>query len=185
MSGIDAELIGTDISHPMITIARSSLNLNVDLIVCDGFNLPLRKETKFDIIHMAFILHHLIDKTKYQSTNLVRRMLSILKGKLSKNAILIRDETYYDSYIFPGVTSTMIFYGLKLLNYLRFDVSKISSHIQLGLEVNFMHTAQIESILDELGGNVNILKKNAWKIPTILSSIPASGIWTHYYSAQS
>src|SRR5919108_3231448 len=79
MTGIDANIIGTDVSLSMINIAKKNLNYpRVELFLADAFKLPLKSESKFDLIHIDSVLHHLIGNTKYQSMSLVKRMLKVL-----------------------------------------------------------------------------------------------------------
>jgi SAM-dependent methyltransferase len=167
-AGMQAQFIGTDVSYAMISTARENLSdLRIDLIVCDGFKLPLKTEYQFDLIHVDSVLHHLIRKTRKHSIKLVRNLLKLLKNKLSHDGILIIEEVYYESYLIPSLTSTLIFYGLKLLNFLRLDFNKFINEIQFGLEVNFLHKRQMRILLGELDGNVELLKKDPWGTPTI------------------
>lgn len=164
----DFQFIGTDISYEMIKTARDNLRgISVEFIVCDGFNLPIKNEIKFDFIHSAFVLHHLIGPTKGKSLELVSTLLRILVQSLSDKGILIIHEVYYDSYIIPSLTSTLIFYILKCLNLLNLDMSPIMREFQPGLEVNFLHTAELTRLLEHLGGKVQMIGKDAGTIPTI------------------
>lgn len=159
----DSEFIGTDVSYQMIKTAQKNLEgVKSNLIVCDAFNLPIRSENKFDFIHIDSVLHHLIGRTKNRSLGLVRELVRILGQKLSDQGILIIEEVYYDSHIVPSLTSTLIFYSLKLFNLLNLDISSFVKEFQLGLEVNFMHTAQIKNILENLHGKVIIVNKVKW-----------------------
>ena len=164
---VDFQILGTDVSYEMIKMARDNLRgINVDLIVCDGFNLPIKNEIKFDFIHSAYVLHHLIGPTKGKSLDLVSKLLRILAQRLSDNGILIVHEVYYDSYMIPSITSLLIFYMLKFFKSINLDVSPFIKEFQLGLEVNFMHTAEMKRLLEELGGKVQMVGKDPWDIPT-------------------
>ena len=166
MAGDSGQCLGSDISFSMIKTAQENLkNFAVDLIVCDGFTLPFKTETKFDLIHIDSVLHHLIGKTRGLSLGLVRKMLRLLKRRLSDQGLLVIEEIYYDSYVVRPITTSIIFYALKLLNFFHFDFSKVINEIQLGLEVNFMPSGQIRSILQQLGGNLTLLKNDSWNIP--------------------
>lgn len=163
---VDFQFLGTDVSYEMLKIARDNLRgINVDFIVCDGFNIPIKNEISFDFIHSAYVLHHLIGPTKGKSLNLVSKLLRILKQRLSDSGILIIQEVYYDSYIIPSLTSALVFYMLKFLNFINLDISSIIKEFQLGLEVNFMHTVEIRSLLQQLGGKVKMVGKDRWVIP--------------------
>jgi hypothetical protein len=58
----------------------------------------------------------------------------------------------------------MIFYGLKLLNLLHLDVSKIVGELLPGLEVNFLHQKQIEELLEQYG-TIQLIKRTPWQVP--------------------
>ena len=162
----NAQFLGTDVSYEMIKMARDNLKgIGVDLIVCDGFNLPLKNGIKFDFIHSAYVLHHLIGPTKGKSIDLVSRMLRALAGRLSGDGILIIHEVYYDSYVIPSLTSTSIFYILKVLNLLKLDLSPVIKEFQLGLEVNFMYISQLKRLLEQLEGKVKLVGKDPWIMP--------------------
>ena len=76
---VDFQFTGTDVSFEMIKMARDNLRgINVDFIVCDGFNLPIKNEIKFNFIHSAYVLHHLIGPTKGKSLELVSKLLRYL-----------------------------------------------------------------------------------------------------------
>jgi SAM-dependent methyltransferase len=165
-SAFDFQFLGTDVSYEMIKAARDNLRgINVDLIVCDGFNLPIKNEIKFDIVHSAYVLHHLIGLTKGKSLDMVGKLLRILAETLSKKGILIIHEVYYDSYMIPSLTSFLIFYMLKFLNLINLDMSRIIKEFQLGLEVNFMNTEEIKSVMEQLGGRVQMVGKDPWVMP--------------------
>jgi hypothetical protein len=73
---------------------------------------------------------------------------------------------YYASHLFPQITSCMIFYGLKLLNFLHLDVSKIIGELLPGLEVNFLHRKQIEELLGQYG-IIQLIKQTPWPVPML------------------
>jgi hypothetical protein len=69
---------------------------------------------------------------------------------------------HYVSHIKPNITSSIIFYGLKLLNFLRLDIGRILNEIQPGLEVNFLYDKEVEKLLEQYG-TVCLIKKDLWK----------------------
>ncbi|HEY7082044.1 MAG TPA: class I SAM-dependent methyltransferase, partial [Nitrososphaeraceae archaeon] len=154
-AGIHADFVGTDLSYVMVDMAQNNLNeYGTGLFVADGFNLPLQPDVKFDLIHIDSVLHHLIGKTRAESMRLTKQMIDLLVHLLSDSGALVVEEMYYASYLIPKTTSSVIFYGLKFLNTLHLDMSKILKEFQLGLEVNFLHDEEIESLLKTYGNNV-------------------------------
>ena len=139
---------------------------NVDLIVADAFNMPFKQEEEFDLIHIDSVLHHLIGKTRADSVRLMDLFCKQLRDRLSENGSLLVEEVYYSSHLFPQITSCMIFYGLKLLNFLHLDISKIVVDLLPGLEVNFLHHKQIEELLQQYG-TIQLIKQTPWQVPRL------------------
>jgi SAM-dependent methyltransferase len=164
MMGINGVFIGTDVSDNMIKKAHENLAEyeRVHLFVADGFDLPIHTETKFDLIHLDSVLHHLIGKTRGQSISFANKMLKPLTERLTENGVLVIDEMYYISHIIPHFTSYLIFHGLKLLNSLHLDISKFRGEFQPGLEVNFFSQEQIEKLLQQYG-SVKMIRRHSWK----------------------
>jgi len=162
-NGIKGEFYGSDLSKSMIYLAKKKFpNRDVNLFVADGFNLPLLQGTCFDIIHVDAVLHHLIGKTRKESLAMVETIIDKLGKTLSKNGILIVEEFNFVSYFSPSITSILVFYGLKILNFLKLDLSKFSDEIKPGLEVNFFNDLQLKKILEKYG-NVQQLRKKSVK----------------------
>lgn len=150
--GIRAHYFGTDLSSEMISIARRNLEgYNVNFLIADGFLMPIRHDVKFDLIHIDSVLHHLIGDTRGKSMRLINKMIETLIANLSANGILIVDEAYYNSYVIPSLTSFIVFYGLKLINFLNLDFSRFYKLLKPGLEANFLHEKQLFSLLSKYG----------------------------------
>ena len=167
-AGIDADFVGVDVSTGMLSMAKETLSKyhdRVELIAIDGFDITSKINKKFDIIHMDSVLHHLIASTQGKSMQLVHKMLSLLISLLENKGQLIIEEVYYNSFLYPKLTSKIIFYGLKILNSLKLDVSKWFPDIQLGLEVNFMHESELEKLLSKYSEKLIIFKNDSWKVP--------------------
>ena len=163
-AGVRMNYLASDLSFRMITLGKKNLtDCNVELFVADAFNIPLKPNLKFDVIHLDSVLHHLIGKTRGKSTDLVKRMIELLVSKLSDNGIIIVEEWYYVSYLVPQITSFVVFYGLKLINWLNLDLS-YTKEIRPGLEVNFLHPKQLLKILGCYGFSY-LLNKAPVEIP--------------------
>jgi hypothetical protein len=150
--GVSAQFFGTDVSSTMIKFAKQNISdSEVELFVADGFNLPLRSELKFDLIHIDSVLHHIIGSTRVKSKYLVKELIEKLFERLTKNGALVIEELYYDSIILPGITSFLIFYGLKLFNFLHLDIHKIIKEYSMDLEVNFFCNKDLFNLLKVYG----------------------------------
>lgn len=164
--GMKGIFFGTDLSYNMLKFAHDNIpHPDVRLFVADGFKLPLKEDTKFDLIHIDSVLHHLIGKNRLESKNMIRRMIQILVNKLNKNGIIVIEEKYYHSYIFPTITATIIFYGLKLFNSAKLDASKIIKEYSRGLEVNFLHEEELINIIKK-HGKPQLLKRRKVRVAT-------------------
>jgi 2-polyprenyl-3-methyl-5-hydroxy-6-metoxy-1,4-benzoquinol methylase len=92
-AGINAFFLGSDISSAMVTTAKEKVNhQGVDLLVADGFRLPIKPEIKFDVIHIDRVLHHLTGKTISNSIELANQMIELLIKRLSINGLLVVEE---------------------------------------------------------------------------------------------
>lgn len=157
---IQSEYIVTDLSFEMIQLAKKNLiDSDTKMFVADIFNLPLREDIEFDIIHIDSVLHHLIDKTRTESNKLVNETIKLLVKRLSSNGILVIDEWYFVSLMGPSFASFLIFYGLRLINSLKIDLSFIGE-IRPGLEVNFMEPKKLLKLLSNYGRAQLLMKKN-------------------------
>jgi SAM-dependent methyltransferase len=160
--GITGDYVGVDISTSMLTEASKHLRgQNVNLIIADGFALPFSTAAQFDFIHLDSVLHHLTGDTRSKSTNLAKNMLDIMFSKVSKNGIVLIEEMFYESYVIPSFTAAMIFYGLKVLNFLKIDLRKIAKDVVPGLEVNFFSEKELLHLLSRYGKPEIITKRES------------------------
>ncbi|TVP39284.1 class I SAM-dependent methyltransferase [Candidatus Nitrosocosmicus arcticus] len=163
-ANVKIDYFATDVSLGMIELAKANFNnSNIRLFVADVFNIPIKENVKFDIIHVDSVLHHLVDKTQKKSVKLVKQIIELLVTKLSDNGILIVEEWAFLSYIVPTFTSFIIFYGLKFINFLDLDLS-FTPEIRPGLEVNFLHPNLLFSILNNYG-EVSLFDKSKMEFP--------------------
>jgi hypothetical protein len=89
-----------------------------------------------------------------------------LSDRLDENGCLVIEELYYDSHIIPNLTSSLIFYGLKLINFIRLDINKILKEFSRGLEVNFFCNEELSNILKKYG-EPHVIKYTPAKIPRL------------------
>ena len=61
-ANVKFDYYGTDVSFGMIQLANANmLKYNITLLVADAFNILIKEKTKFDVIDLDSILHHLVD----------------------------------------------------------------------------------------------------------------------------
>lgn len=169
-SGVSiASIVGVDVSHAMIQAAKERLAKfqNVRLELANGFELSKTLNTKFDIIHIAWVLHHLVARTQGSSKKLAIRMIKELLKICSPIGIIIVEEMHYKSSISPKITSKIIFYGLKLLNALHIDGRRFMPELYPGLEVNFFHQQELVKMLSAFG-RVTIVYSGKYEVGKIM-----------------
>lgn len=160
--GIKGGLTGVDLSFNLVSQKRMGSDHGMlNLMVADAFKLPFNSETKFDLIHLDSVLHHLIGNTISGSTKLAIRLLDLLTSMLSEEGLLIVEEMYYDSRLIPSLTASIIFYSLKLIKVLNIDLTRLRRDIIPGLEVNFFHTGKLEKMLFRYGEVKEILREKS------------------------
>jgi len=165
-SGVKGVFRGVDLSYNMASQALQLFGReSSDLLVADGFNLPILPEITFDLIHIDSVLHHLIARNRAGSKKLAQKLLMLLFGRLSENSIIIVEEMYYNSFIFAEFTSAVIFYGLKLMNELGLNLSVLRKEFQSGLEVNFYSKTGLESIFSQHSKRVHEIGRYPAKVP--------------------
>jgi hypothetical protein len=161
-TGINAFFLGFDISINMLKTAKKSVDISkVELVAADGFKMPLRQEARFDLIHIDSVLHHLVGSNRNKSMQLASLFCSQIMNRLSADGRIVVEEIYYVSHLFPSISSRLIFYGLKLLNLLHIDATKIMKEFNPGLEVNFLGDKEIERLLGNYG-TVYLINKTPW-----------------------
>lgn len=157
---LDGEYFVTDLSFEMIQLAKKNLlDTETKMLVADVFNLPFREDIKFDIIHIDSVLHHLVNGTRTKSNKLVSKTIKLLVNRLTSNGIFMIDEWYFISFIGTSFASFLIFYGLKLINTLKIDLSFIGE-IRPGLEVNFLEPKKFLKVLSSYGCPQLLMKRN-------------------------
>lgn len=121
----------------------------------------LNLDEKFDYIHIKEVLHHVTGSSTKKSKDLfVRSLINLKNNNLSSNGFILIHELFYESYLFPTFTRTMIFYLLKLQNRLRIKVP-IKDFID-GLDVCFYTRDELKSIFKETGFQVVEYYEESW-----------------------
>jgi SAM-dependent methyltransferase len=148
---------------------------NIRGIKCVVGSLPdnLNVDSAYRYVAMKVVLHHVVGSSIRESKDLVRRSIQAAKSKLDEKGYIFIRELYYESYLIPTLTRTMIFYLLRFQNRLKFKIPH--DDFLAGLEVCFYTRKEIESLIRECnleiveslhdeydpgaGGRVMLLKK--------------------------
>jgi SAM-dependent methyltransferase len=155
----------TDISLNMLRIANENLqDGNVGFFAADAFQLPLVDGLVFEIIHIDSVLHHLIDSTKGKSNMMAASLIDVLVDRLSDNGVFIIEEVNFGSHLYGQLTSTIVFYALKINKFLRFDFSRVIPDLRPGLEVNFLDDEYLLGLLRR-HGKVEKVHYDSYAIP--------------------
>lgn len=163
---INGEFVGVDLSHAMVSKASKNLSaVRAHLIVGDGFNLPIKTNLKFQVIHIDCVLHHLIADNRKRSKELSRKLLMFLHERLSQDGVIVVEEMYYNSFLLQDFTSRIIFYGLKFMNFFHLNVSSIRSEFQPGLEVNFFSETGLQELFQLISKKNHEIKRSETKVP--------------------
>ena len=105
----------------------------------------MRVDTIFTNLNL---LHHFIGKTRIES-RFLKEMNELVPQKLEDNNIVVIEKHYFISDIILEFLSLVVFYGLKLTDFLNIDLSASTREIGPGVEVNFLHSKQPVKILDQ------------------------------------
>lgn len=121
-------------------------------------NIPL--ESKFDVIHIKEVLHHITGNSVFESKLLVKRSLKNLKYFLNDNGVLLIHEIYYEGFLIPTFVNCLIFYLLKLQN--NFNIKIPAKEFILGLNIYFYTRNELKSILNECGFRIIHYRVDNW-----------------------
>jgi hypothetical protein len=135
------------------------------LFVTDLFKIPIDATVRFDVINADSILCHIIGREIKESKHLLKEIIAELFQRLTKDGSLIIEEIYYNSFIYPPITSSVIFHGLKFCNRFNINMSKIIKEFPPGL-VDFLSDKELVRFL-EMYGKTRIIKRIELKIPRL------------------
>jgi len=144
-------IIGVDISEGMLAQSLLDKPFQADLAQGSVLDLPVR-EGRFDLVFMEEVLHHLVSKNRADSKKLARRAISNIRRMVRPGGALILREEYYESWLAPTLSSTLIMHLLSLFNALRVKLPHKEAH--MGLRVAFYTRGEIRAMVEEAGGKI-------------------------------
>jgi len=152
-------VVGVDISDGMLVQSLLDKPFQVDLTQGSVLDLPIR-EGQFVLVFMDEVLHHLVSRNRAASKELARRALSNIKRMVRPGGAFILREEYYESWLIPTLSSTVIMFLLSLFNALRIKLPHKEAHI--GLLVAFYTRDEIQAMVEEVGGRILEARDMKW-----------------------
>ncbi len=144
-------IVGIDISDGMLAQSLLDKPFQADLTQGSVLDLPVR-EGRFDLVFMEEVLHHLVSKSRADSKKLAKRAIGNIKSMIRPGGAFILREEYYESWLAPTLSSTLIMLLLSLFNALRMKLPHREAHI--GLQVSFYTRDEIRAMVEESGGKI-------------------------------
>ena len=95
------------------------------------------------------VFHHIVGPSINESKELLRDSLFAIKEILKNDGFLLIHELFYESYLIPTLSRTLIFYLLALQN--KFGIKVPAEEFLMGLSVCFYTRPEFESILNDCG----------------------------------
>jgi len=152
-------IVGIDISEGMLAQSLLDKPFQADLAQGSVLDLPVR-ERRFDLVFMEEVLHHLVSKSPADSKKLARRAIGNIKRIIRPGGAFILREEYYESWLAPTLSSTLIMLLLSLFNALSIKLPHKEAHI--GLRVSFYTRDEIQAMLEEAGGKILEARDLKW-----------------------
>lgn len=116
---------------------------------------------KFDFIHIKEVLHHVTSSSTKKSKDLfVLSLINLKKNNLNPGGCIFIHELFYESYLFPTFTRTLIFYLLKLQNRLHIKIP--IKEFLMGLDVCFYTRDELKHIFNENGFQIVDYYEEKW-----------------------
>jgi len=144
-------VVGVDVSEGMLAQSLHDKPSQADLVQGSVLDLPVR-EGRFDLVFMEEVLHHLVSKSRADSKRLARRAISNIRRMIRPGGAFILREEYYESWLVPTLSSTLIMLLLGLFNALGVMLPHKEAH--MGLNVSFYTRDEIRGMVEEAGGRI-------------------------------
>jgi len=170
-----ARLFCLDVSSLMLRKCRPKPGKY--FVVGDGMNPPF-PNSRFDLINLDALMHHLVDHSGYLATILkIIKFLRSLKTLLNQQGRVIVSEIYHESILRDEMVSRLLFFvsTLNLPNFLR---SPLRTLVRTqGVGVCFLTRRQWAWVIAQSGYRIEGSKDLRWNIPFLgrLFGFKASG----------
>lgn len=165
------DLYGLDITPAMVKTARKLRPDTIVLMVGDCLRTPFKND-KFDAVVMYSVLHHLVTKTKEESSALREAGLRELLRLLAPDGFIVLEEVCVNA----AWRSALIFALSHLLS--RSHISIPALHIHTNVVLNFFTLDELAATLDRLG--LYVVKQEIKKFKGIGTWISTVGSFTYH-----
>jgi len=123
-------------------------------------NLGLDSNLRFGYIHLREVLHHVVGHNVEDSRELVAKSLRALSSHLDDNGYIMIHEIFYEGYIIPPLSRTLIFYLLDIQQNIKIPIN--SKEFLKGLRVCFYTRDEFKSLLASCGYKLMEYKIEYW-----------------------
>jgi SAM-dependent methyltransferase len=144
-------IVGVDVSEGMLAQSLLDKPSQADLAQGSVLDLPIRRGC-FDLVFMEEVLHHLVSRSRADSKQLAKRAIRNVKRMIRPGGAFILREEYYESWLIPTLSSTLIMLLLSLFN--AFGVRLPHKEAHMGLNVSFYTRDEIRAMVEEAGGRI-------------------------------
>jgi len=121
----------------------------------------LNIDEKFECIHIKEVLHRVTGSSIVNSKKIVSESLINAQFYLNNDGYILVHELFYESYLIPTFTRTMIFYLLKIQNLLKIKIP--NKHFLMNLDVCFYTRRELREIFKSLDFNVIDYYEEEWE----------------------
>jgi len=165
-SGLFARLVREKCPNATITVVDPSkemlnkINDEDTITICGKLPNQLSLDSKFGYIHVKEVFHHITGSSVCESKKLLKESLFSLKNLMEEDGFLMIHELFYESYIIPRLSRTLIFYLLTLQNKIRVKIP--SYEFLINLNACFYTRSEFSSILNDCGFKIIHSREDRW-----------------------
>jgi 2-polyprenyl-3-methyl-5-hydroxy-6-metoxy-1,4-benzoquinol methylase len=141
----DIKISIVDPSEKMLEMVKDKKIIKYRGYLPNSLNIPTSE--KFDFILLKEVLHHVTGTTIDSSRTKVIESLKTITDILDSNGVVFIHELYYESYIWPTFSRTMIFWLLKIQDTI--NIRFLPEEFRSGLSVCFYTRDELKLILSQ------------------------------------
>ena len=157
-SGVFAKFIATECPNIEVTLLEPSESMSNQMddarIIKISGMLPhnISVNNSYDYIHIKEVLHHITGSSIKESKKLLEESLVTINEILADDGFLLIHELFYESLIYPPLTSTLIYHLLRFKN--KYGINIPINEFRDGLDVYFYNRDDFRKFLTNCGYEV-------------------------------